>query len=139
MKSPQKPFLPISRIWNISTGNIPQQFQENSSMSHMTCLMILTSIMSWRINNIIKSPQNHSCPFWSLSNFTLPNMSKCSETLWTCSNGLIIHLYQMSQVEENVILIKVPQNPLCPESNLNNFTLPTLSFCSQPLWACSKP
>ena len=39
--------------------------------------------------NIIKSPQNHFCPFWSLSNFILPNMSKCSPILWTSSNGLI--------------------------------------------------
>ena len=60
-------------------------------------------------DNIIKSPQNHFCPSWSLSNFTLPNMSKCSQTLWTCSNGLIIHLYKMAQVGENVILIKCPK------------------------------
>ena len=90
-------------------------------------------------DNIIKSPQNHFCLFWSLSNFTLSNISKCSQTLWTCSNGLIIHLDQMAQVGEQVNLIKVPQNPSCPEPNLNNFTWPTFSFCSQPLWACSKP
>ena len=46
----------------------------------------------------MKSPQNHFCPFWSLSNFTLPNMSKCSQTLWACSNGLIIYLDQIAQV-----------------------------------------
>ena len=90
-------------------------------------------------DNITKSPQNHFCPFWSLSNSTLPNMSKCSQTWCTCSNGLIMYLDQMAQVGENDILIKVPQNPLCPESNLNNFTLSTFLFCSQPLWACSKP
>ena len=46
---PQKPFLDISSFWNIYKGNILQKFQENSSMSHMICLMIWTSIMSWRI------------------------------------------------------------------------------------------
>ena len=90
-------------------------------------------------DNIIKTSQNHFYPFWSLSNFTLPNMSKCSQTLWTCSNGIIIHLDQMAQVGENVILIKVPQNPLWPESNLNNSTLETFSYWSQLLWKCSEP
>ena len=100
---------------------------------------------SWQVSclgeeyNINKSPQHHFCPFWSLSNFTLPNMSKCSQTLWTCSNGLIIHVYQMAQLGENVILIKVPQNPSCPEPNLNNSTLATFSFWSQLLWTCSEP
>ena len=88
--------------------------------------------------NIIKYPQNHFCPFWSLSNFTLPNMSKCSQTLWTCSNGLIIHLDQMAQVGENVILLKVPQNPSCSEPNLNNSTLPSVPFWSEFLWTCSN-
>ena len=87
--------------------------------------------------NSIKSPQNYFCPFWSLSNFTLPNMSKCSQTLWTCSNGIIIHLDQMAQVGESFILIKVPQNLSCPEPNLNNSTLATFSFWSQLLWTCS--
>ena len=66
-------------------------------------------------------------------------MYKCSQTWCTFFNSLIMHLYQMAHVEENNILIKVPQNPLCPESNLNNFTLSTFLFCSQPLWACSEP
>ena len=45
----------------------------------------------------------------------------------------------MAQVGENVILIKVPQNPSCPEPNLNNSTLVTFSFWSQLLWTCSYP
>ena len=90
-------------------------------------------------DNIIKSPQNHFCPFWSLSNFTLPNMSKCSQTLWTCSNGLIINLDQMAQVGEQVNLIKVPQNPSCPEPNLNNSTLANVSFWSEFLWTWWNP
>ena len=90
-------------------------------------------------HNIIISPQNHFCPFWSLSNFTLPNMSKCSQTLRTCSNGLTIHLDQVAQVGEQVTLIKVPQNPLWPESYLNNSTLATFSLWSQLLWTCSEP
>ena len=89
-------------------------------------------------DNIIKTSQNHFCPFWSLSNFTLPNMSKCSQTLWTCSNGLIIYLDQMAQVGEQVNLIKVPQNSFCPEPYLNNFALPTFSPWPQLLWACSR-
>ena len=87
--------------------------------------------------HIIKSPQNHFCPFWSLSNFTLPDISKCSQTLWTFSNVLIIHLDQLAQVGEQVNLIKVPPNPLCLESNLNNFTLSTFYLEPQTLWACS--
>ena len=79
-------------------------------------------------DNIIKSSQNHFCPFLSWSNFTLPNMSKCSQTLWTFSKFIIIHLDQMAQVGEQVNLIKVPQNPSCPEPNLNNSTLPSVSF-----------
>ena len=85
----------------------------------------------------MKSPQNHFCPFWSLSNFTLPNMSKCSQTWWTCSNGLIMHLDQMEQVVEEDILVKVPQNLLWPELNLNYFVLPTFSPWSQLWWAWS--
>ena len=66
-------------------------------------------------------------------------MSKCSKTLWTCSNGLIMHLDQVAQVGEQVNLINVPQNPSCPEPSLNNFTLATFSFWSQLLWTCSEP
>ena len=86
-----------------------------------------------------KPSQNHFCPFSSLNNFALPNMSKCSQTWCTCSNGVIMHLDQMAQVGENVILIKVPQNPFCPEPNLNNSTLPSVSFWSEFLWTCSNP
>src|SRR3954465_8151657 len=75
----------------------------------------------------MKPSQNHFCPFSSLNNFALSNMSKCSQTWCTCSNGVIMHLDQMAQVGENVILIKVPQSPLCPEPNLNRFTLATFS------------
>ena len=87
----------------------------------------------------MKSPQNHFCPFWSLSNFTLPNISKCSQTLWTFSTVLIIHLDQVAQDGEQVNLMKGPQNPSCRELNLNNSTLATFSFSSQLLWTCSEP
>ena len=89
--------------------------------------------------NPMKPSQNHFCPFSSLNIFALSNMSKCSQTWCTCSNGVIMHLEKMAQVGENVILIKVPQNPLCPEPNFNKFTLATFSFWSQLLWTCSKP
>ena len=69
----------------------------------------------------------------------LPNMSKCSQTWYTCSNGLIMHLDKMAQVGEKYILIKAPQNPSCPEPNLNNSTLPCVSFRSEFLWTCSNP
>ena len=87
--------------------------------------------------NPMKPSQDYFCPFSSLNNFALSNMSKCSQTLWTWSTGLIIHLDQMAQVVEQVNLIKVPQNPSCPEPNLNNSTLATFSFWSQLLWTCS--
>ena len=45
---PQEPFLDISSFWNIYKGNILQKFPENSIMSHMTYLVILPSVMSWR-------------------------------------------------------------------------------------------
>ena len=89
--------------------------------------------------NFMKPSQNHFCPFSSLNIFALSNMSKCSQTWCTCSNGVIMHLDQMTQVGENVILIKVPQNLSCPEPNLNNSTLATFSFWSQLLWTCSEP
>ena len=83
--------------------------------------------------NPMKPSQNHFCPFSSLNNFALSNMSKCSQTWCTCSNGVIMHLDQMAQVGQNFILIKVPQNPLWPDSNLNNSTLPTFSAWFQLL------
>ena len=115
----------------------PKKFQENSSMSHMTCLMILPISCHGEQYNPMKPSQNHFCPFSSLNIFALSNMSKCSQTWFTSSNGVIMHLYQMEQVGENVILIKVPQNPLWPESNLNKFVLPTFSPWPQLSWACS--
>ena len=90
-------------------------------------------------DNTIKTPQNYLCPFWSLINFTLPSMSKCAQTWWTCFIGLMMHLDQMAQVGEEDILVKVPQNPLCLELTLNNFTLSTFLFCSQTFGTCSKP
>ena len=86
----------------------------------------------------MKSSQNHFCPFSSLKNFTLSNLSKCSIPWSTCYNGLINHLDQVAQVGEQVNLIKVPQNHSCPEPNLNNSTLETISFWSQLLWTCSE-
>ena len=89
--------------------------------------------------NPMKPSQNHFYPFSSLNIFALSNMSKWSQTWCTCSNGVIMHLDQMAQVGENVILIKVPQSPSCLEPNLNNSTLPSVSFWSEFLWTCSNP
>ena len=131
VKSLNNPFC-IFQAFEIFTKEI---FSKNSKK--ILACHIWHVWWSWQVSchgeqyNPMKSPQNHFCPFWSLSNFTLPNNSKCSKTWCTCSNGVIIHLYQMAQVGENVILIKVPQNPLCPEPNLNNFTVATFSFWSQ--------
>ena len=89
--------------------------------------------------NIMKSPQNHFCPFWSLSNFTLPNISKCSQTLWTCSNVLIIHLGQVAQVGEQVNLIKVPPKPSLSRIKFEqlyivNFLILLSTFVSMFTW-----
>ena len=100
---------------------------------------------SWQVSchaeqyNPMKPSQNHFCPFSSLKNCTLSNLSKCSITWSTCYNGLISHLDQVAQVGEQVILIKVPQNPFWPDPNLNNSTLPTFYLWPQNLWTCSKP
>ena len=121
-----------------------QEIFPNNSKKILACL-IWHVWWSWQVSchgeqyNPMKPSQNHFCPFSSLNIFALSNMSKCSQTWCTCSNGVIMHLDQMAQVGENVILIKVPQNPLCPEPNLNNLTLATFSFWSQLLWACSEP
>ena len=45
----------------------------------------------------------------------------------------------MAQVLEKGNLIRVPQNHLCSNSNLNNFTLPTFYLGLQTLWAWSQP
>ena len=44
-----KPFLPISRIWNISTGNIFTKIQGKSSKSQMHILITLQSLMSIKV------------------------------------------------------------------------------------------
>ena len=138
VKSLKYPFW-IFQAFEIFTKEIFSKNSKKLPASH-TCIMWWSCQASCLEDqgNIIQSPQNHFCTFWSLSNSTLPNMSKCSQILWTCSNDLIIHLDQMAQVGENVILIKVRQNPLWPESNLNNFVLPTFSPWPQLLWACSN-
>ena len=86
----------------------------------------------------MESPQNHFCPFWSLSNSTLPNMSKWSQTWCACTNGVIMHLDQIAKVGEKDIFIKVPQNPFWPDPNLNNSTLPTFYLWPQILWTWSQ-
>ena len=137
VKSLKNPFR-IFQAFEIFTKEIFSTNSKKILSSH-----IWHAWWSWQVSchgeqyNPMKSPQNHFCPFWSLSYFTLPNMSKCYKTWCTCSNGQIIHLYQMAKVGENVILIKVPQNPLWPESNLNNCVLPTFFPWPQLLWACS--
>src|SRR4051812_35918555 len=96
-------------------------------MSHMTFLMILPNTMSWGIIEPHETLSKPLLSFFKLNSFALSNMSKCSQTWCTCSNGLIMHLDQMAQVGDKYILIKVPQNPLRPESNLTKFALPTFS------------
>ena len=107
---------------------------------------------SWQVScqgeqyNPMKPSQNHFCPFSSLNNSALSNMSKCSQTWCTCSNGVIMNLDQMAQVGEHVILIKVPQNPLCPEqiwTSLHWQLSPSdLKFCGHfhnlKLWQYTK-
>ena len=44
-----KPFLPISRIWNISTGNIFTKIQDKSSKSQMHIVITLQSLMSIKV------------------------------------------------------------------------------------------
>ena len=44
-----KPFLPISRIWNISTGNIFIQIQGKSSKSQMHIVITLQSLISIKV------------------------------------------------------------------------------------------
>ena len=139
VKSLKNPFW-IFQAFEIFTKEISPKYSKKILACHIWHIR-WSCQASWlgEQYNIIKSPQNHFCPFWSLSNFTLPNMSKCSQTLWTCSNGLIIQLDQLAQVGEQVNLIKVPQNSFCPEPNLNNSTLPSVSFWSEFLWTCSNP
>ena len=45
----QKPFLPISRIWNISTGNIFMKIQGKSRKSQMHIVITLQSFMSIQV------------------------------------------------------------------------------------------
>ena len=71
--------------------------------------------------NPMKPSQNHFFPFSSLNNFALWNMSKCSKSWCTCSNGVITHLDQMAQVGEQVNLIKCPKT--LPVQNQNWTTL----------------
>ena len=139
MKSPQNHFCPFWSLSNFTLPNIPKCSQTLWTCSNGLINHLDQMAQVGEQHNITKSPENHFCPFWSLSNFTLPNMSKCSKTLWTCSNGLIIHIDQMAQVGEQVNLIKVPQNPFCLEPYLNNFALPTFSPWHQLLWTCSEP
>ena len=44
-----KPFLPISRIWNISTGNIFKTIQGKSSKSQVHIVITLQSLMSIKV------------------------------------------------------------------------------------------
>ena len=44
-----KPFLPISRIWNISTGNIFIKIQEKFSKSQMHIVITLQSLISIKV------------------------------------------------------------------------------------------
>ena len=44
-----KPFLPISRIWNISTGNIFIKIQGKSSKSKMHIVITMQSLMSIKV------------------------------------------------------------------------------------------
>ena len=45
-----KPFMPISRIWNISTGNIFIKIQGISSKSQMHIVTSLQSLISIKVN-----------------------------------------------------------------------------------------
>ena len=63
--------------------------------------------------NYRKIPARHTCYMW-----------------WS---------YKISSQPPLVCFTKIFQNPLCPDSNLNNFTLWSFFPWPQTLWACSKP
>ena len=48
-KNLPKPFLPISRIWNISTGNIFIKIKGKSSKSQMHIVITMQSLMSIKV------------------------------------------------------------------------------------------
>ena len=50
-----KPFLPISRIWNISTGNIFIKIQGKSSKSKMHIVITLQSLISIKVSLVHQS------------------------------------------------------------------------------------
>ena len=90
VKSLKNPFW-IFRAFEIFTKEI---FSKNSKKI-LSC-HIWHAWWSWQLSchgeqyNPMKASQNHFCPFSSLNIFALSNMSKCSQTRCTCSNGVII-------------------------------------------------
>ena len=84
-----------------------------------------------------KTSQNHFCPFQGFEIFLQEIFSKKSKENPASHKCILWSPCKASSQLKSFWFTKMPQNPLWPESNLNNFVLPAFSPWPQLLWACS--
>ena len=84
-----------------------------------------------------KTSQNHFCQFHGFEIFLQEIFSQKSKKNPASHKCILWSPCKASSQLRSVWFTKVPQNPLWPESNLNNFVLPTFSPWPQLWWACS--
>ena len=70
--------------------------------------------------------QNHSCPESSLNNFTLWSLSYWPQTLWACSNHLLMLLHQVVDLEEVKCMLGSIEIWFCQILGFSKFPLSTL-------------
>ena len=84
-----------------------------------------------------KTSQNHFCPFQGFEIFLQEISSQKSKKIPESHKCILWSPCKASSQLRSFWFTKMPQNPLWPESNLNNFVLPTFSPWPQLLWSWS--
>ena len=103
-------------------------------------LSIYKSFNTWSCSKYwTKPPKTISAHFKDLKYFYRIYFHKKYKKILTSHIYIIWWHFRVSNQSKLFWFTKVPQNHLCPDSNLNNFTLATFSFWSQLLWTCSEP
>ena len=85
-----------------------------------------------------KTPQNPFCLNKAFEIFLLEIFSIKSRKIPESHTWYMWWSWKVSSQSQLICFIKIFQNHSCPEPNLNNSTLPTVSYWSQTLWTCSN-
>ena len=108
-----KPFMPISRIWNISIGNTFIKIQGKSSRSQMHIVITLQSLMSIKVILVHQNAPKPSLTRIKFEQLSTTNFLSLPQLLWACSHDQMRPLHQVVHQGEVIFSTRSTQVQFC--------------------------